>query len=525
MASHSELLNEVEWRKCHGSSEEDVDAFIYWAEHYAFIQHPARGAILIPLREAQVEVITVWMTERRSIVLKARQIGYSTLLGLYSLWLCFFYPDRLIVLLSQTERKAVDLLAKADYAFKRMPEWMRIRGPKRLDRTVTKISFDNSSKVESLPSKEDPARGSSVTLIAVDEWAFLDNPEAAWASIEPVADVGGRIIGLSTANGAGTFFHNFWVRAVTGDSGFRPMFYPWHANTERDAGWYEAKKASLLPWQLAQEYPESPEEAFIRSGNPVFDTDHLRTLQVTPPLSSGYLSGSSPADALWVPALNGSIDIWRMPDSEDAYVIGADVAEGLATGDYSVAHVISHLNGDVVAEYRAHVDADEFGVELAKLGFFYRRAYIGCEVNNHGLTTNKSLQRCGYPFIYARHELDHRTGHQPLQSKVGWLTTRTSKPLMIDNLATALKADLKIAGQGTLGELLNYARNDKGQMSGAPHDDRVMSLAIANQMRPFAVRKTVAEKPDIYWTWEYFAKKVRPPEPGVRPMMGIHNTR
>ncbi len=140
------------------------------------------------------------------------------------------------------------------------------------------MSFANGSTITSLPSASDPARGESATLIVVDEWAFLPNPEEAWASIEPVADVGGRIIGLSTANGSGNFFHHLWTGASAGNNKFATMFFPWSASEDRDESWYESKKQSMLAWQLHQEYPSTPEEAFIKSGNPVFDLDMLEEM-------------------------------------------------------------------------------------------------------------------------------------------------------------------------------------------------------------------------------------------------------
>jgi hypothetical protein len=90
--------------------------------------------------------------------------------------------------------------------------------------------------------------------------------------------VGGRIIGLSTANGSGNFFHQLWVGAATGSNNFVPMFFPWSASEDRGKEWYESKQESMLPWQLAQEYPSSAEEAFVKSGNPVFDLDVLSEL-------------------------------------------------------------------------------------------------------------------------------------------------------------------------------------------------------------------------------------------------------
>ena len=167
------------------------------------------------------------------------------------------------------------LLKKTKYGFKHLEPWLLERGPQSLIEHQQKMGFSNGSQITSMPSASDPARGESASLVVVDEWAFLPNPEEAWASIEPVADVGGRIIGLSTANGSGNFFHHLWNGAVTGNNRFDAMFFPWSASEDRDESWYESKKQSMLPWQLAQEYPTSPEEAFVRSGNPVFDLDVL----------------------------------------------------------------------------------------------------------------------------------------------------------------------------------------------------------------------------------------------------------
>jgi hypothetical protein len=150
------------------------------------------------------------------------------------------------------------------------------------------MPFDNGSIIKSLPSASDPARGSSAFLIVVDEWGFLPNAEEAWASIEPVADIGGNVIGLSTANGSGNFFHNLWIGSESGENNFANMFFPWSAVDDRDEAWYEAKKRSMSEWQLAQEYPTTPEEAFIKSGRPVFNIDIINQMEQRVP-ELGYL--------------------------------------------------------------------------------------------------------------------------------------------------------------------------------------------------------------------------------------------
>ena len=268
MSRLSELRQEAEWRKC----ERDESYFLrmYW-----HIAHPAHGRILFDLRDAQSFALDEWANNRYSLTLKARQIGWTTLVAAHQFWLAFFKDDQNIIDLSRTEREAVLLLRKTKYGMKHLPDWMLDRGPKSLVEHQQRMGFSNGSQITSMPSASDPARGESATLVVVDEWAFLPNPEEAWASIEPVADVGGRIIGLSTANGSGNFFHNLWTGSVTGNNKFDAMFFPWSASEDRDESWYESKKQSMLSWQLAQEYPTSPEEAFVRSGNPVFDLDVL----------------------------------------------------------------------------------------------------------------------------------------------------------------------------------------------------------------------------------------------------------
>jgi hypothetical protein len=273
MGRLSELRQEAEWRHC--VADESYFLRMYW-----HIAHPAHGRILFDLRGAQSEALKRWDDNRYSLTLKARQIGWTTLVAAHQFWLAFFKEDQNIIDLSRTEREAVLLLRKTKYGHKYLPDWMLDRGPRSLVDHQQRMVFSNGSQITSMPSASDPARGESASLVVVDEWAFLPNPEEAWASIEPVADVGGRIIGLSTANGSGNFFHHLWTGATTGNNKFDPMFFPWSASEDRDESWYEGKRQSMLPWQLAQEYPTSPEEAFVRSGNPVFDLDVLDRMYV-----------------------------------------------------------------------------------------------------------------------------------------------------------------------------------------------------------------------------------------------------
>lgn len=477
------LLREREWRRCAppvGSTPEELArGFEYFCENYWYIRHPAEGRILFKLYDSQRETVRAWCGSRYTIILKARQIGFSTLVAAFAFWLTFFYADRSVIMLSRTEREAIKLLSKAKYGYRFMPEWMKWlpdRAPL-INMTQTRIEMTNESLLESLPSASDPARGESAYLVVVDEFAFLPNSEEAWGAIEPVADVGGRIILLSTANGEGNRFHKMWVEATTGNSRFRPLFFPWHANGRTD-DWYEAKKRDTPDWVMAQEYPDNADDAFLRSGRPVFNLEVLRQIETKPPVARGYLDPS----LHFVPD-GGALAIWEWPDNESGvYVIGADPSQGLEHSDYASAHVINARTGYVAATWHGHIDADLFGTEiLYRLGLFYRNALIGVESNNHGLTTLKFLQRLRYRPIY--YERSPKYKRSVPTDVLGFRTTQVTKPLMIDELAQGLRdGSIKLEDEETIGELRTFTRDDKGKMSGSPYDDRTISLAIAGQM-------------------------------------------
>ena len=522
MARLTDLQQEAEFRRC--AKDE-----LYFLRTYWHIRHPERGRILFDLRPAQVETLERWNNERYTIALKARQIGFSTLAAAHAVWLAFFHPDRFIIMLSKAEREAVKLLQKAKYGYKYLPQWMLDRGPRPIDDNQTKMSWDNESGIESLPSASDPARGEAVYLVIVDEWAFLPNPDEAWASIEPITDVGGRVIGVSTANGSGNFFHNTYVGAKTGSNLFGAIFYPWSAG-DRDDAWYAAKARSMAhtPWILHQEYPRDDVECFIKSGMSVFDIEQLDAMPTKQPEFRGYLLAVPGAGKAARPVEDemGPLQVWEKPKRDGRrYVIGADCAEGLEHGDYSVCHVIDTKTGMVVAKWRGHVEIDLFGSQvLWHLGWWYGGALIGVEVNNMGIAAALALQQRGYPNLYYRTSYDERSQKQ--SRKLGWRTQVNTKPLMIAELAKALRLDEEFDDEGeafmgdgeitlldseTIAELKTFVREPDGKkMHGSPFDDQTISLAITNMMRRHAFTAEWEEETTDPWSikgWEQFAEE------------------
>lgn len=517
-----QLDNELLWRSWFPSSvrfdardvipDDEVDVLVEGFRKFCAeairIKVPGDRVPLI-LRDAQLDTIRSWITNRYTITLKARQIGFSTLAAAFSLWVAMGGADRQIYMLSKKEKDSVSLLNKAKFAFKSMPLWVRERAPQVLDRTTLRMSFDNDSFIESSPTASDPIRGETAFLVIVDEWASFPNEEEAWAAIEPVTDIGGRVVGLSTAKGEGSFFHRLWVGATTGSNSFVPVFHPWWAVPSRDAAWYENKKSNMEPWQLYQEYPSNPEEAFIGSGNPFFDLELLR--RMTPRVPVARLSvEAADTGSRFITEDGGDLVVFTMPEHGESYAVGADVALGLEHGDWSTAFVLNAKSGEIVAVYRGKVEPDYFAKILSGIGFMYNLALLTVEANNMGHTTIKELSRRRYPFLYRRHSQLKR--RESMTDTLGWYTSHGNKADLLNQLSAWLR-DHNVPHEPTIAELKTFTREQKGErvkLSGSPHDDLVMGLAIAVESRNYAVVNKVGRvrERDVPNSIEWWAKRL-----------------
>ena len=482
-----------------GMTSEDVEAVVVAFERFAeaniLIKVPG-DRIPMVLREAQRDTLLAWVTNRKTIALKARQVGFSTLIATFTLWCALQGADRQIYLLSKKETASRALLSKARYAYRNLPEWVRDRPgtPKLIDRTLQVMTFDNDSFLVSAPSASDPIRGETAWLAVIDEWASLPSQEEAWAAVEPTADLGGRIIGLSTAKGEGDFFHDTWVGAETGSNGFTPIFHSWRAVPQRDQAWYDLKKKQNPLWFMHQEYPDNPEEAFIGSGNPFFDLDVLRTFK---PVEAAFLYNPHMelGEPVMSPSDDGDLLVWEAPSPRFAYAIGADVAMGLEKGDWSVAFVVKVKTGEVVAMYRGKPSPMFFGEQvLNSMGRWYNDALLCPEVNNHGLTTITKLMDADYPNLYRRRSKLNR--RETVYEVLGFQTNRATKPALMDRIQDWLYEGHQVFDVATIHELKTFVREQRGDkvaLHGSPHDDTVIALGLTLEAARYAEENNLAE--------------------------------
>lgn len=374
------------------------------------------------------------------------------------------------------------------------------------------------------------ARSNTYHCIHASEVAFWDDAETLMTGLlQCVPDDPNTMVFIeSTANGVGGWFYDFWKKSERGETDYIPIFLAWFDNpdysrpfgskAEREQFIEEVNKISIdqtgeevrseewhlrdkfkityeqlhwRKWAIAnkcfgdiekfrQEYPSTPDEAFIVSGRPQFPIHILKEYQnkTKPPIWRGYLQEKNGRIERLADE-KGYVHIWKFPEKDKFYVIGADVAEGLATGDYSVAVVLDE-DLDICAAWHGHIDPDLFGMELIKLGLMYNESYIGPESNNHGLTTIRSMQRKEYYNLYYQKSYDKIS--QKVQQKVGWNTNSRTKPLMINTLTEYIREKwVGMPWDVLISECFTYVKDDEGKTNAqtGSHDDTVMALAIA----------------------------------------------
>ena len=210
-------------------------------------------------------------------------------------------------------------------------------------------------------------------------------------------------------------------------------------------------------------------------------------------------------------------EVWRDPNPQHGYVLGVDPSVGVSHGDYSCVQVLDFNTGEQAAIWHGHIPPDELADEVLSIGLWYRDALCCVESNNHGLTTLTVLRQLGYPNLFRKRTLNQATSK--VSQEFGWKTTRTSKPLLIDDLGTALRVgELTLFDEHTFAEWRTFTRNERGSMSGSPFDDRVIALALANQMRKYAYAPEFVQKVDDYWTVDWFKRLAWREEGGADPL-------
>ena len=442
----------------------------YYLENFCKIKAKTPGLIPFILNEVQKDLFNTLRKNSRVIFTKARQIGGSTAVAGYLYHKTILTPGTNSALVGYNSDLTSELLDKIKTFWRTTPEELR---PTIKYNSKYEISFPKvDSKILVLPSTENLGRGYSIHNVLLTELAFWEKAEEKMMAIENSVPIDGLIVVESTPNGQGNLFHKMFMS--DNDYAKKQYGWWWHYSPEEIE---IIKKRMNNPQKFAQEYGLE----FLASGRSVFDQDVVRRQRVNI-LNVGDEVKEEDGSKSFVREEDG-LRIYKNPKSEGIYVCGVDIAEGVEGGDYSVATIWDRKTGEEVAFYRGLCAPDQFGTMLNNWGRKYNNALMVVEINNHGLTTVTLLKQHMYPSLYFRPKQFDMMG-MVYTDRIGWKTTKLTRPLLIDDLAQAMRDKiLTIHSKEILDEMAMfvYDRNNNMGTSEGFHDDCIFSSGIAYQ--------------------------------------------
>lgn len=472
----------------------------------------------------------------RLIILKARQLGFSTLTEGLIFHACATRKNVNALIVAHREDATANLFRMSKLFYDELPAPVK---PMLRASNAQELVFENPSKLrserEARPGLRSRIRcataggrgiGRSDTLqcVHLSEYAFWPDGADGKAStlagiLQAVPSLPGTMVVIeSTANGFEDFKER-WDAAVAGENDFEPVFFAWFENPdysmpvvpgtewtpeERDLKAAYQLTDEQLQWRrwcianncggsldmFRQEYPASPGEAFLHSGTGVFDNEQivLRLERLPEPAGRGEFT-----DGEWTESETGAITLYELPEDGVPYVLGGDTAgEG---SDYFTAIVIDNVTGRIAAKLRQKYSEPEYVRQIYALGRFYNDALVAIETNFSTYPVMK-LQEMEYPNQYSREREDTYT--RQMRKSYGFRTDRQSRPRAIANLVEVFSSHPEwFTDRELLEEMLTFCYNEdhRPEALAGKHDDLVMGAAITYAVR-HQQRMTVLTEPE-----------------------------
>jgi len=451
----------------------------YFFTRYCYIQSKARaGSVGQPVRFEPwphlESLLRTVQTKDRIIILKSRQVGITWFFACLALHYALFWPDSNIVVFSRRGQESIKFKLRCRYIYDRLPAFLKV--PITTDNEDLLVFGAVRSEIYSLPTTPGSGRSETATLVILDEWAYQEYARENFTAILPAVEFG-KLVGISTANGTGgldndgtsyrNLFADVWYKAKRGANNFMPIFYPWTVRPERTQAYVDQQARDLPTHMVSQEYPAHEDEAFIAASACMFDVNRLRAM----PTREGLPYGLG--------------EIWTPPVPGATYFAGLDPAYAGKGGDFTVLQILD-AQGFQVAKLRTQQPIEDFCDSAYNLLAHFYFPRLAVEVQAQGLLVLHLLQATAYRdktprTAYPLGRIYHRT-----KTQVGWYTTAANRETMLSDLSVAIRTGaLVIHSPMTISECLSFGRNQEANRFEAltGHDDEVMSLALAHQMR------------------------------------------
>jgi len=449
----------------------------YFINTYAKITHPQRGLIPFHLYDFQEKLLDSFEDHRFNVILKARQLGISTITAAYVAWMMMFHREKNVLVIATKFNTAANLVKKVKAIIKNLPAWLRISNVDIDNRTSFVLS--NGSQIKASSTSGDAGRSEALSLLVIDEAAHVEGLEELWMGLYPTLSTGGRCIALSTPNGVGNWFHKIYSESENQANDFYPTKLPWSVHPDRDQEWFEKETRNMSRREIAQEL----ECNFNMSGETVFDPEDL----------GYYLNMTRPPK--YRTGFDRNLWIWEERKQENSYLISADVARGDGK-DYSVCHVFKLETMEIVAEYQGRCTPDIFSRVLYDVGQEYGNGLLVVENNSVGFAVLDKLKEMQYPNLYhsikSTHEfIEEYQADQLSNAVAGFSMTSKTRPLIVAKMEEFIRNNLiKIYSSRMLSEMKTFIwHNGRAEAMRSYNDDLIIACAVGCWVRDTALAK------------------------------------
>jgi hypothetical protein len=452
-------------------------SFQYFCHKYVKIAHPKHGLIPFILFKYQQRVINDYDDHRFNIMSKFRQGGLTTVSVIWALWKCMFDTDVRIMLVSKTDREAIYAGDMARTAMDYMPQWLKPKMSKANEHE--KHFSDTNSFLWSYTVEA--ARGKSITILLIDEAAFIADMDKHWKSIYPVISTGGSCAVISTVNGLGNWYEEIYHKAEAKKNAFHVIEIDfWEHPQYNDPKWVKEQRSNLGEKGFKQEVLRS----FLGSGETYIPTEIIVELaeltenNFPARVLFGKWKTLKKEESISDLAEDGALWLWKEPVDGHEYIIGADCAEGVGEeGDNSCFQVIDMATLEQVAEFYSNtVPQHIFAQILNEIGIYFNTALVVVENMNGGAVLS-SLQ----------HDLAYENLYYDNDKTVGIKTGKNNRPLFLEAVQNRLmNGAIRVNSMRFVNELKTFIYNSKTKKAEAQkgrHDDAIMSMGLTLYVR------------------------------------------
>jgi len=468
--------------KCSNTKE----GYLHWCKNFMWVQHPTKGRMKFNPYEFQVRLMDNYHNNRFSIAMCARQTGKTTCAAGYLLWYAMFHKDQTILIAAHKFQGAQEIMQRVRFAYEECPDHIRC-GVTSYNKGS--IDFDNGSRIVAQTTTETTGRGMSISLIYLDEFAFVDPMEKArefWTSLSPTLSTGGKCIITSTPNQDDDQFSQIWrgannktdeygnpTKDGTGRNGFKSIFVHWSEHPERDNDWAKEERGRIGEERFRREH----ECEFIAFDETLIDALKLITMEGKDPLFR-----------------QGQVKFFQKIKKGKTYVLALDPSLGTG-GDYGAIECFSLPDLKQVCEWQHNKTSIQgqvrtlYGIlkyinqELQEQGEANPEIYWTIENNTLGeaaIVSVEEMDEAKFPGFFL-HE-PRRAGRQrrDVHKRKGYNTTHKAKISACSKLKHFVENDkLTLMSRNLIRELKVFvAKANSFEAKSGENDDLVSAMLL-----------------------------------------------